>query len=110
MREEAADNCGLAGRIEVRLENYLERHPLGIVRHQIAFSFPGILDADREGVVPDLCFVPNDQLDNWDGDANVQQGAIPALTTPLLPGFSLEMPRIREALTLGRTRSKQATG
>jgi len=169
LTRETADNSGLAGEIERRIGNYLDQHPLGIVRRGIAFSFPGIMDPDREGVVPDLCYIPNDQLEKWDGEANVQEGVVPALvmemlspstreidwkdkveiyheagigeywifdrqeesvriyrfgenreklvaimsfedsiTTPLLPGFSLEMPRIRQALTVGTQRSRKA--
>lgn len=161
--EERAGNSGLAGEIEVDLKIYLRVHPLGIVRRNIAFHFPGILDAEREGVVPDLCYIPNEALDQWDEEANVQEGVIPALvveilspstekidlvdkveiyreagiaeywifdryrqtvrvhrfvedpehpvavksfddalTTPLLPHFALEMPRIRQALAVGR--------
>ncbi|WP_018290127.1 Uma2 family endonuclease [Verrucomicrobium sp. 3C] len=169
MTQETAGNSGLAGEIERRIGNYLEQHPLGIVRHGIAFSFPGILAPDREGVVPDLCYIANDQLEKWDEEANVQDGVVPALVlemlspstreidwkdkveiyreagigeywifdrheesvriyrfsenrekpvaimsfedsipTPLLPGFSLEMPRIRQALAIGTQRSRKA--
>ena len=57
-----ADHSGLAGEIEVEMALYLREQRRGIVRRNIAFSFPGIADADREGVVPYLCFLPNDQL------------------------------------------------
>ncbi|MDD2676335.1 MAG: Uma2 family endonuclease [Methylacidiphilaceae bacterium] len=161
MTEERFDNSRLAAEIERSLGNYLEIHRLGIVAHHIAFRFPGIMDADREGIVPDLCYIPNDRLAKVDREANVQARVIPALvveilspsteksdlvdkveiyqeagireywilgrreetawiyrfaenpekpvavlsfddtlTSPLLPGFSLEMPKIRQALEI----------
>ncbi|MDD4933687.1 MAG: Uma2 family endonuclease [Methylacidiphilaceae bacterium] len=161
--EETGDNSRLAGRIEWEIRKYLEGHPLGVVERNIAFAFPGTTDADREGVVPDLCYIPNDQFLRWDGEAHVQKDVIPALvveilspstrqidlvdkveiyreagiqeywifdrcqktiriyrfvengeepiafqsfdetvTTPLLPGFSLEMPQVSQALRTGR--------
>ena len=163
MTEESFGNSSLAGEILRRIGNYLDAHPIGIVRHNIAFSFPEILDADREGVVPDLCYIPNTELEKAEIDANVQVGVIPALvveilspstkeidlvdkveiyreagveeywifdryqetvriyrfgekrekpvaaksfnetlTTPVLPGFVLEMPKVRRALSMGR--------
>lgn len=161
--EEVYGNSSLAWEIGRKIEGYLDHHPSGIVRNNVAFSFPGILDGDREGVVPDLCYLPNGQLDHLEVEANVQKGVIPALavevlspstrqidlvdkveiyreagvaeywifdrdpetvriyrfaenrsepvavqsfdetvTTPLLPGFVLEMPKIRQALTIGK--------
>ncbi|MDD2675965.1 MAG: Uma2 family endonuclease [Methylacidiphilaceae bacterium] len=169
MTEETGGNSGLAGEIEFEIGLYLRRRLLGIVRHNVAFSFPAILDADREGVVPDLCYIPNDQLNGWDNEANVQEGVIPALVveilspstekvdlvdkveiyraagireywifdrhaetvriyrfeedpekpvavkrfddtlrTPLFPEFSLELPRIRQALAIGRKGSSRS--
>ncbi|VVM07329.1 hypothetical protein MAMT_01688 [Methylacidimicrobium tartarophylax] len=169
MTEETGGNSRLAWKIGVELEKHLDIHPSGIVGRNIAFHFPGILDAEREGVVPDLCYIPNDQLGSWDNDANVQEGVIPALVveilspstaridlvdkvelyrkagvreywifdrreetiriyrfsedaekpvalqtfeetlrTPLLPEFSLEMPKIRQALHLGKEERKQS--
>ncbi len=163
MTEETGGNSRLAGKIEWEIRKYLEAHPLGVVEHNIAFTFPRIMDANREGVVPDLCYIPNDQLSKWNDEANVQEGVIPALaveilspsskkidlvdkveiyreaavpeywvfdrqqetvriyrfpenpekpasvqsfdetvTTPLLPGFALEMPKVRQALRIGR--------
>ncbi|QSR84084.1 Uma2 family endonuclease [Methylacidimicrobium sp. B4] len=163
MTGETAGNSKLARKILVALDNYLERHPLGEAAHNTAFGFPGIIDLDREGVVPDLCYIPNDQLSKWDDEANVQKGVIPALvveilspstreidlvdkveiyreagvseywildrsqeamriwrfsenpnapiavqsfaetiTTPLLPGFVLDLPKIRKTLVVGR--------
>ncbi|WP_018291816.1 Uma2 family endonuclease [Verrucomicrobium sp. 3C] len=167
MTEETGGNSGLAGEIEWRIRSYLDGRSSGIVRHNVAFSFPEILDADREGVVPDLCYIPNDQLDGWDNEANVQEEVIPVLVveilspstekidlvdkveiyravgireywifdrqaetvriyrfqedpekpvavkrfddtlrTPLLPEFSLELPRVRQALAIGRKGSR----
>ncbi|VVM04491.1 Uma2 family endonuclease [Methylacidimicrobium tartarophylax] len=169
MTEEAWGNSSLAGEIEWKLRSYLAAHPSGIVRRNVAFSFPEILDAEREGVVPDLCYIPNDQLDRVERTANVQQGVIPALVveilsfstekidlvdkveiyraagireywifdwreetvriyrfgedpekpvvvksfddtlqTSLLPEFSLELPRIRQALAIGRKDSSRS--
>jgi Uma2 family endonuclease len=169
MTEETGGNSRLAGEIALEIGLSLRQHPLGIVERNIAFHFPGILDAEREGVVPDLCYIPNDQLGSWDNDANVQEGVIPALVveilspstaridlvdkveiyrmagvreywifdrreetiriyrfsedagkpvalqtfeetlrTPLLPEFSLEMPKIRQALHLGKEERKQS--
>ena len=169
MTEETGGNSRLARKILVALENYLERHPLGEAAHNTALSFPGIAAADREGVVPDLCYIPNDELSKWNDEANVQEGVIPALvveilspstrqmdlvdkveiyreagvqeywifdrgaesvriyrfaenrekpvavksfdetlTTPLLPAFSLEMPKVRQALSAGRRPPRQA--
>ena len=163
MTEETGGNSRLAWKIGVGIEKYLESNSCGIVEHNIAFTFPGIAYADREGVVPDLCYIPNEQLSKWDDEANVQREVIPALvieilshstrhidlvdkvgiyleagiqeywifdrqeesvrifrfaanpdkpvavqsfedtlTTPLLPGFSLEMPKVRRALSMGR--------
>jgi Uma2 family endonuclease len=84
MTEAAWGNSSLAGEIEFEIGLYLRRRPLGIVRHNVAFSFPEILDADREGVVPDLCYIPSDQLDRVERTANVQQGVIPALVVEIL--------------------------
>ncbi|VVM07327.1 Uma2 family endonuclease [Methylacidimicrobium tartarophylax] len=163
MTEEATGNSRLAKEIELEIGFYLRRQPLGSVERNIAFCFPGITDADREGVVPDLCYIPNDQLERLDVEANVQKDVVPALvieilspstsrialvdkveiyreagvreywifdrhqetvrifrfsenaeepvavysfgdtlTTPLLPGFALEMPKIRQALAIRR--------
>ncbi len=163
MTEETRGNSKLAGEIEREIGNHLDTHPTGSVERNVAFSFPEILDADREGVVPDLCYLPNDQMEKLDNEANVQEGVIPALvveilspstkktdlvdkvgiyreagigeywifdreeetvriyrfaenpenpvalhrfddtlTTPLLPGFSLKLPKIRQALNVGR--------
>ncbi|MDD2676772.1 MAG: Uma2 family endonuclease [Methylacidiphilaceae bacterium] len=159
MTEETGDNSRLAGEIEWEIRKYLDPHPLGVVERNIAFTFHGTIDADREGVVPDLCYIPNDQFGKWEGEAHVQKNVIPALaveilshstrqmdlvdkveiyreagvsedwifdrhqetvriyrfaenrekpvavhtfeetlTTPLLPGFSLELPKVRRAL------------
>ncbi|WP_020494457.1 Uma2 family endonuclease [Verrucomicrobium sp. 3C] len=142
--EETADNSSLAGEIEVELALYLREERRGIVRRNIAFSFPGIMDADHEGVVPDLCFIPNDQLvaemlsastrkidlkdkveiyreagvaEYWIFDLDEESVRIyrfgenrrtpfeiksfgDILTTPLLPGFSLNLPNIRRAIGL----------
>ncbi|VVM08101.1 Uma2 family endonuclease [Methylacidimicrobium tartarophylax] len=84
LTEETADHSGLAGKIEMEMALYLREQRRGIVRRNIAFSFPGIVDADHEGVVPDLCFLPNDQLGRWRGKANVQEGVIPALAAEML--------------------------
>ncbi len=43
-----------------------------------------MVDADREGVVPDLCSIPNERLSNWDGEAHAQKGVIPALVVEML--------------------------
>ncbi|MDD2676518.1 MAG: Uma2 family endonuclease [Methylacidiphilaceae bacterium] len=163
MTEESFANSDLAYEIWRRVENDLDNHPSGIMRNSIAFYFPEIIEADRAGVVPDLCYIPNDQLERLDVEANVQKDVIPALvveilspstsridlvdkveiyreagvreywifdrhqetmrifrfaenaeepvaiysfddaiTTPLLPGFVLEMPRIRQALAIRR--------
>ncbi|MDD4932870.1 MAG: Uma2 family endonuclease [Methylacidiphilaceae bacterium] len=169
MTEEAWDNSRLAWKIGIQLEKHLDTHPSGIVGRNIAFYFPEIMDADGEGVVPDLCYIPNDQLNKVERTANVQKGVIPALVveilspstvhidlvdkveiyrkagigeywifdwreetiriyrfsenaekpvavqsfedtlrTPLLPEFSLEMPKIRQALNLGRKGREQS--
>ncbi len=163
MTEETFGNSRLARLVERKIEGYIDTRSSGTVERNIAFSFPGIVDADREGVVPDLCYIPNDQLAKLDAEANVQKDVIPALaveilspstrqidlvdkveiyrqagvseywifdryqetvrifrfaedrehpvavksfddtlTTPLLPGFVLNMPEIREALAIGK--------
>ncbi|MDD4932234.1 MAG: hypothetical protein PHO89_02055 [Methylacidiphilaceae bacterium] len=43
------------------------------------FRSPGIVEADREAVVPDLCYLPNDQSDNADCEESLQEEVIPAL-------------------------------
>ena len=128
----------------------------GKVAHDVGFSFAWSYPMDCVVLVPDVCYVPNDQLSEWVEDWPVQSWAIPALvvdvlspstrsidiadkleiygeagvteywifdgsrdevrvyrfaenrekpvavksfedtlTTPLLPGFSLEMPKVR---------------
>ncbi|WP_018289521.1 Uma2 family endonuclease [Verrucomicrobium sp. 3C] len=163
MTEESFGNSRMVYEVWRRIDDYLDDHPSGIMMNNIAFCFPGITDADREGVVPDLCYIPNDQLARANVEANVQKDVIPALvveilspstsridlvdkveiyreagvreywifdrhqqtvrilrfaenaaepvairsfddtlTTPLLPGFALEMPKIRQTLAIQR--------
>ncbi len=170
MTEETFGNSSLAVEILGEIRDHLIHHPLGIVRNNVAFHFPGIPGADREGVVPDLCYIPNDQLSKLNLEANAQKGVIPALvaemlspsskktdlvdkveiyreagvqeywifdrgeetvriyrfaenpeepialksfedtlTTPLLPGLSLELPRIWRALSVGRKPPRQGS-
>ncbi len=157
--EESYGNSRLAKEIELEIGFYLRQQPLGTIERNVAFRFPEIANADREGVVPDLCYIPSDELKKANLKANVQEGVVPALvieilspstekidlgpkvaiyrearvqeywildweeetvliyrfaeagekpvavksfddtlTTPLLPGFSLELPKMREAL------------
>ena len=52
MTEDIFGNSSLAGEIEWKIRNYLEAVPVGIVRQNVAFHFPGLMDADREGWCP----------------------------------------------------------
>ncbi len=57
MTEETAGNGRSAGKIEFEIASYLPDRRSGIVERNIAFAFSGFAEADREGVVPDLCYI-----------------------------------------------------
>ncbi len=82
--EESFGNSSFAGEVGREIWTYLKPNPFGVVERNIAFCFPGIMDGDREGVVPGLCYIPNDQLERLDVEANVQKAVIPALVVEIL--------------------------
>ncbi len=84
LTEETYANSSLAREIEVEMALYLREHPSGVVDRQIAFSFPGMPPSDREGVVPDLYYLPKGELSKIDPRANAQEGVIPALVAEML--------------------------
>jgi Uma2 family endonuclease len=84
LTEETYANSSLAREIEVEMALYLREHPSGVVDRQIAFSFPGMAPSDREGVVPDLCYLPKGELSKINPRANAQEGVIPALVAEML--------------------------
>ncbi len=84
MTEEIGENSRLAGEIEVEIALFLRQHPFGIVARNLAFQFCGSGPTDKEGVVPDLCYIPNDQLQMWDRRSNVQRRMVPALVAEML--------------------------
>lgn len=83
MTEESYGNSRLAGLIERKIANFLEEHPLGVVERNVAFVFPGI-HGTRNGLVPDLCFIPGAELAKVDFRANAQEGVIPELVAEML--------------------------
>lgn len=49
-------------------------HPLGAAEHSAVFVFPDVPDAEKEGEIPDLCVLRNEELARVDPRANAKEG------------------------------------